>query len=46
VVTLGLGREAALAVVCIADAGNGSLRTGLAAGVRVETKPEQLSVGI
>src|SRR6185437_11952064 len=33
VITLELGREAALAVVCIARAGNGSLRAGLAAGV-------------
>jgi hypothetical protein len=33
VITLESGREAALAVVCVAHAGNGSLRTGLAAGV-------------
>ena len=33
VITLESGREAALAVVCIAHAGNGSLRTGLAAGI-------------
>jgi hypothetical protein len=33
VITLELGREAALAVVCVARAGNGSQRAGLAAGV-------------
>jgi hypothetical protein len=40
------GREAALAVVCIAYAGSGSLRVGLAAGARLETKPGRLGVGI
>jgi len=46
VIMLESGREAALAVVCIAYAGSGSLRAGLAAGVRLETGPGRLSVGI
>jgi hypothetical protein len=46
VIMLELGREAALAVVCIAHAGNGSLRVGLAAGVSRQAKPGQLSVCI
>jgi hypothetical protein len=41
-----LGREAAHAVVRMARAGSASLRAGLAAGVRLETKPGRLSVGI